>query len=181
VPPIILNAEVIAVVGVVAVGDLDDTRRTDAPTARLTITPPKHAASGNALRVEAAILPAEMTILVDTAFVVEMTALEETMMEEGTRKRATIAGSQAIADPIVFTTNDQRNHEAEFAKAQLQSPPLEIEISFDNPVMHSPPPPIQLGSSTPGPLTICATIEAQSSHSRHYADLCSLNLAMITQ
>jgi hypothetical protein len=122
VPPFILNAEVIVVVGVVEMGDLDDKRRTDAPTARWTITPPKHAASGNALRAE-------------TAIPVEMTALEETMLEEVTRKRATIAGSQAISDPIVFTTNERRKHETEFAKAQLQSPPLEIEISSDYPVM----------------------------------------------
>jgi hypothetical protein len=86
VPPFILNAEVIVVVGVVEVGDLDDKRRTDAPTARWTITPPKHAASGNALR-------ADMAFVADTAIPVEMTALEETMLEEATRKRATIAGS----------------------------------------------------------------------------------------
>jgi len=161
-------------VGVVEVGDLDDKRRTDAPTARWTITPPKHAASGNALRAETA-------ILAETAIPVEMTALE-TMLEEATRQCATIAGSQAISDPIVFTTNEQRKHETKFVKAQLQSPPLEIEISSDYPVMLSPPPPpIQLGSLIPGPLTICATIAARSSHSRNYADLCSLNLAMITR
>jgi len=169
-------------VGVAEVGDLDDKRRTDAPTARWTITPPKHAASGNALRAETAILAAEMAILAETAIPVEMTTLEETMLEEVTRKRATIAGSQATSDPIVSTTNERRKHETEFAKAQLQSPPLEIEISSDYPVMLSPPPPpIQLGSLIPGPLTICATIAALSSHSRNYADLCSLNLAMITR
>jgi hypothetical protein len=125
-----------------------------------------------------------MAILAETAIPVEMTALEETMLEEVTRKRATIAGSQAISDPIVFTTNERRKHETEFAKAQRQSPPLEIEIFSDYPVMLSPPgppPPIQLGSLIPGPLTICATIAALSSHSRNYADLCSLNLAMIAQ
>jgi len=41
----ILNAEVIVTVGVVEMGDLDDKRSTGAPTARWTITPPKHAAS----------------------------------------------------------------------------------------------------------------------------------------
>ena len=130
-PPFILNAEVIVVVGVgvLEVGDLDDKRHIDAPTVRWTITRPKHAASGNALRAETAI-PAETTIPV------EMTALEE-----ATRKRATIAGSQAISDPIVFTTNERRKHETEFAKAQLQSPLLEMEISSDHPVMLSPPPP----------------------------------------
>jgi len=161
--------------GVVEVGDLDDKRRTDAPTARWTITPPKHAASGSALR-------AEMAILEETAILVEMTALEETMLEEVTRKHAIIAGSQAISDAIVFTTNERRKHETEFPKAQLQSPPLEIEISSDYPLMLSPPPPlIQLGSSTPGPLTTCATIAARSSHSRYCADLCSSNLAMTTR
>ena len=155
-------------VGVAEVGDLDDKRHTDAPTPRWTITPPKHAASRNALRPE-------------TAIPVEMTALEETMLEEVTKKCATIAGSQAISDPIVFTTNERRKHETEFAKAQPQSPPLEIAMSFDYPVMHSPPLPIELWSLIPGPLTICATIAARSSHSRHYTDLCSLNLAMITR
>jgi len=166
-------------VGVAEVGDLDDKRRTDAPTARWTITPPKHAASGSALGAETAIL-AEMAILAETAIPVEMTA-RETMLEEATRQCATITGSQAISDPIVFTTNEQRKHETKFEKAQLQSPPLEIEISFDYPVMLSPPPPIQLGSLIPGPLTTCATIAARSSHSRNYSDLCSLNLAMITR
>ena len=164
------------VVGVVEVGDLDDKRRTDAPTARWTITPPKHAASGSALR-------AGMAILAETAIPVEMTALDQTMLEEATRNRATIAGSQAISYPIVFTTHERRKYEPEFAKAQLHSPPLEIEISSDYPVMLSPPPPpppILHGSLIPGPLTICATITALSSHSRNYANLCSLNLAMIT-
>jgi len=89
-------------VGVAEVGDLDDKRWTDAPTARWTITPPKHVASGNMLRAETAIL-AEMAILAQTAIRVEMTALKETMLEEATRKRATIAGSQAISDQDVFT------------------------------------------------------------------------------
>jgi hypothetical protein len=159
--------------GVVELGDLDNKRRADAPTARWTITPPKHTPSGSALT-------AEMAILAETAIPVEMTALEETMLEEATRRCATIAGSQAISDPIVFTTNEQRKHETKFKKAQLQSPPLEIEISFDYPVMLSPPPPIHRGSLIPEPLTICATIAACSSHSRNYADLCSFNLAMIT-
>jgi len=171
---------VVVGVGVVEVGDLDHKRRIDASTAGWTITPPKHPASGNALRAETAIL-AEMAILAETAIQVEMTALE-TMLGEATRQCATIAGSQAISDLIVFTTNEQRKHETKFAKAQLQSPPLEIEISCDYPVMLSPPPPppIQLGSLLLGPLTICATIAAHSSHSRNYAFLCSLNLAMIT-
>jgi len=95
---------VVVGVGVVEVGDLDDKRRTDAPTTRWTITPPKHAARGNALRAESAIL-AEMAILAETAIPVEMTALE-TMLEEVMRQCATIAGSQAISDPIVFTTNE---------------------------------------------------------------------------
>jgi len=82
----------------------------------------------------------------------------------------------------IFTTNERRKHETEFAKAQLQSPPLEIEISSDYPAMLSPPPPPnRVGSSIPGPLTICATIAACSSHSRNYADQCSLNLAMIAR
>ena len=119
---------------------------------------------------------------VRTAIPVEMTALEETMLEEATRKRATMAGSQAISDPIVFTTNERRKHETQFEKAQLQSTRLEIEIPSDYPVMLSPPPPpIQLGSLIPWPLTMCATIAACSSHSTNYAELCSLNLAMITQ
>ena len=129
-PPFILNPEVIRVVGVgvVDVGDLDHKRRTDAPTARWTITPPKHATCGNALRAE-------------TAIPVEMTALEETMLEEAMRKHATIAESQATSDPIASTTNERRKHATEFAKAQHQSPPPEIEISSDYPVMLSPPPP----------------------------------------
>jgi len=48
-------------------GRLDHKRRTGAPTAKWTITPPKHAASGSGLRAE-------------TAIPVEMTALEETML-----------------------------------------------------------------------------------------------------
>jgi len=156
--------------GPVEVGDLDDKRCTNVPTAGWTISPPKHAASGNALSTEMAIL-------------VEMTALEETMLEEVTRKRATTEGSQAISDPIVLTTNERRKHQTEYAKAQLQSPPLEIEISSDYLFMLSlpPPPPIQPGSLILGPLTIWGRIAALSSHSRNYADLCSLNLAMITR
>ena len=109
------------------------------------------AASGNALRAETAIL-AEKAIVAETAIPVEMTALEETMLEEATRQCATIAGSQAISDPIVFTTNERRKYETEFTKAQLQSALLEIEISSDYPVMLSlpPPPPIQHGSSNSG-------------------------------
>ena len=164
------------VVGVVEVADLDNKRCTDAPTARWTITPPKDAASGNALSAESSILAAE------TAIPVEMTTQEETMLQEVTRKRATIAGCQATSDPIVFTKNEGRKHKTEYVKAQLQSPPLEIEISSDYPVVLSPPPPpIQLGSLIPGPLTICATSAACSIHLRDYADLCSLNLAMITR
>ena len=67
-PPFAVNAKVIVVGGVVQVGDLDVKRRTDAPTARWTITPPKHAASGNTLG-------AEMAILATTAIPVEMAAL----------------------------------------------------------------------------------------------------------
>jgi len=157
------------VVGVVEVRDLDNKRRTDAPTARWTITPPKHVASGSALTAE-------------TAIAAEITALAETMLEEMMRKCATTVGSQAISDPIAFTTNERRKHETEFAKALIQSPPLEIEISSDYPVMLlPPPPPKRLRSSIPGPLTICATIAAPSSHSRNYADQCSLNLAMTTR
>ena len=135
-----------------------------------------HAASRNVLRVE-------MAILAETAILAEMAAPEETMLKEVTRKRATIAKSRAISYAIVFTTNMRRKHEKECATAPLQSPPLEIEISCDYPVMLSPPldPPIQLGSLIPWPLTICATIAALSSHSKNYADLCSLNLAMITR
>jgi len=105
------------------------------------------------------------------------------MLEKATRKRANMAGSEAMSDPIVFTANKRRNHPTQFVKAQLQSPPLEIRISCDYPVMLSPPPPlpIQLGSLILGPLTICATIAALSSHSRKYADLSSLNLAMTTR
>jgi len=163
-------------VGMVEVGDLDDKRRTDAPTARWAITPPKHAASGSALTVE-------MSILAETAIPVEMTALEETMMEEAMRQCATIAGSLAISDPTVFTTNEQRKHKTKFAKAQLQSPPVEIEIASEYPAMLSPPPPlpIQLGSLIPGPLTLCATIAARSGDPRNYGDPCSLNLVMITR
>jgi hypothetical protein len=46
-----------------------------------------------------------VAILAETAIVVEMTSLEETMLQEATRQGATIEGSQAISDPIVFTTN----------------------------------------------------------------------------
>jgi len=55
-------------------------------------------------------------------------------------KCATIVGSQAISDLIALTTNKPRKHETEFAKAQHPSPPLEIEISSDYPVMLSLPP-----------------------------------------
>jgi hypothetical protein len=179
VPLCIFNAEVTMGmgVGVEEMGDLDGKRCTDEPTAWWTITPPKHAVSRNTLRAQKAI-PAEMAIPV------EMTLLGETMLEEGTRKHTTIAGSLAISDQIVFTTNEQRTHQTEFAKALLQSPLLEIKISFDYPIMCSvppPPPPIQLGSWILGPLTICATIAAHWSHSRNYTNQCSLNLAMITQ
>jgi hypothetical protein len=75
-----------------------------------------------------------MAILAQTANLVEMTALE-TALEETTRQYATIAGSQAISDHIVITTNEQRKQETKFEKRELLSPPLEIEISFDNPVM----------------------------------------------
>jgi hypothetical protein len=50
-------------VGEVEVGDLDDKRRTDAPTARWKISLPKHAASGNTCRADMAIL-VKMAILV---------------------------------------------------------------------------------------------------------------------
>jgi hypothetical protein len=76
-----------------------------------------------------------MAILVETAIPVEMTAREEKILEEVTRQCATIAGSQAVLDPIVFTINERRTHETEFTKALLQSPPLEIKISSDYPVM----------------------------------------------
>jgi hypothetical protein len=154
----------------IEVGDLDDKRHTDAPTARWRITPPKHAASGNALRAE-------------TAIMLEMRALGETMVEKVTTKCATTVGSQAISDPIVLITNERRTHEAEFTNTQLQLPPLEIEISSHNPMILSPapPPPLELGSLIPGPLTICATIAALSSHSINYAALCSLNLARKTR
>ena len=105
------------------------------------------------------------------------------MLKEVTKMRAIIAGSQAKSDLVGFTTNERRKHETEFAKAQLQSPLLEIEITSDYLVMLSPPPhlPTQLGSFILGPLTICATIAAHSSHPRNYANLCSLNLVMITR
>jgi hypothetical protein len=79
--------------GVLEVGDVDHKRCTDAPTARWTQTPPKHAASGR-------------TLLVETAIPVEMTALEATLLKEAMGQHATIAGSQAISDPIVFTGNE---------------------------------------------------------------------------
>ena len=56
----------------------------------------------------------------ETAIPVEMTELEETMLQEATRKYATIAGSQAISDPTAFTTNEGRKHKTDFPKAQLQ-------------------------------------------------------------
>jgi len=148
-----LNKEVIVVVGLGEVGDSDDRRSTDAPNAGWTITPLKHTASGSMLR-------AEMAILVETAFLVEITALGETMLKEATRKRATNAGSEAMSDPIVFTTNKRWKRETEFAKSQLQSRQLEIKISSDYPVMlPTPPPPIHLGLLIPWPLTICGTIQ----------------------
>jgi hypothetical protein len=112
-----LNAEVIVVVGVgvVEVGDLDEQTSTNEPTARWTITRPKHEASGNTLRAQTAILP-EMAILV------EMPALQETMLEEAMRKRTTIAGTQVIAGPIGFTTNKQGKYKMKFGTAQRQSP-----------------------------------------------------------
>lgn len=45
-----------------------------------------------------------MAILEESAILVEMKALEETMLEEVTRQCATIEGSQATSDPIVLTT-----------------------------------------------------------------------------
>jgi len=155
--------------GVVEVRDLDNKRITDAPTARWTIRSPKHAPRGNELRAEMAIL-------------VVMTALEETMLEEVTRMRATIAGSQAILNMIVFSTKVRRKHDTEFAQAQGQLPALEIKISSDYLVMLSlpRPPPIQLWSLIPGPFTICAIITTLSSPSRDYADICSLNMTIIT-
>lgn len=82
--------------GMVEAGDLDNKRQTDEPTSRWTIIPLKHAPSGNALRVE-------MDFLGQTALPVEMAPREETLQEEAMRQRATIAGSQAIPDPIVLT------------------------------------------------------------------------------
>jgi hypothetical protein len=69
VPPFTLNEEGIVVVGMVEVRDLDNNIRTGTPTARWTITPPKHAASGGTLQA-------------DTKIPAEMTSLEETMLEE---------------------------------------------------------------------------------------------------
>jgi hypothetical protein len=92
-------------VGVAQVGDLDDKRCTDEPTAKWTITLPKHVARGNAVRAETAIL-AKLIILAEATLPVEMTALEETLLEKMTRKRATIEGSQALSDPSVFTINE---------------------------------------------------------------------------
>jgi len=76
------------------------------------------------------------------------------MLEEAMRLCASIAGSQAISDPNVFTTNNQSKHETKFEKAPFQSPLLEIEISFEYPVMLPPPQPIYLRSFILGPLTI---------------------------
>jgi len=95
-------------------------------------------------------IPVAMVILMD------MACLEETMLEEATRKRTTIAGSQPISALIVFRTDKQRKHETKFAKGQLQLPPLEIEISSDYPVMLSlPPPHKRLGSSILRPHHMC--------------------------
>jgi hypothetical protein len=101
---------VVAGLGMVEVGDLDDKSPPDAPTAGWTVTPPKHAGSGNALRVEPAIPVADMPIMAETEIPVDLPALEDTMLEEVTRNRATTQGSQAIADQILFTTNEQRKH-----------------------------------------------------------------------
>jgi hypothetical protein len=76
-----------------------------------------------------------MAILTETASLMEMTALEETMLEEVTSKHAVIAESPAITNPIEFTTNERRKHEPGFAKAQFKLQPLEIEISFQYPVI----------------------------------------------
>jgi len=84
---------------------------------------------------------AEMPILAETATLVETSALQ-TMLEEATRKRATIAEFQRISDPIVFTTTERTSNETEFTKGQLQSSLLEIEISSNYPVMLSQPLPV---------------------------------------
>jgi len=78
-------------VGVVEMGDLDDKRSTGAPTARWTIS----MRQTEACRV-----------------------LEETIPVETKSERATIAGSRATLEPTAFTTNEQRKHQTEFAKAQ---------------------------------------------------------------
>jgi len=45
-------------------------------------------------------LSAELAILGEMAIPVEMTALEETMLKEATRKRAILVGSQAMSEQI---------------------------------------------------------------------------------
>jgi len=98
--PCIHIAEVIVDTGVV--GDLDDKRSTGAPTVRWTITPPKHAASG-----------------------------ENDNFGGNDEKAWYQCGLRATSEPTAFTTNERRKHETEFAKAQHQSPPPEIDISSD--------------------------------------------------
>jgi hypothetical protein len=46
-----------------------------------------------------------MATPVETAILVEMTALDKTVLEEATRKCVSIAVSQAISDTIVVTTH----------------------------------------------------------------------------
>jgi hypothetical protein len=71
-------------------------------------------ARGNTLRAERAIL-ADMAILPETTLLEELTAPQGTMPEEVMGQRATIAGSQAISDPIVFSRNERCKRRTAFA------------------------------------------------------------------
>ena len=155
--PCILNMKVIVVMGIgmVEVGDVVDKRYAIEPAARCAIRPLKDAACGNALLAEIANME-KMAMLSEMAIPVEMTALEEIILEKATRKLATIARSQADTDLIVFTGNEQRKLSAESAKAQCQSAPLEMDICSDWQVvlLPPPPPPIRLWLLIHGPLSI---------------------------
>jgi hypothetical protein len=88
------------IVDVGVVGDLDDKRSTGARTVRWTIAPPKHAASG-----------------------------EDDNFGGNDEKVCYQCGFPGHVRAHCIHYNERRKHETEFAKAQHQSPPPEIDIS----------------------------------------------------
>jgi hypothetical protein len=95
------------VVGMVEVGDLDIKRRTDAPSVRWTITPPKHAVSGNGNSGVNSI-----SCGIDSSGGDNAGGSDENVCYH--------CGIPGLSDLIEFTSHEQSKHKTECPKAQVQ-------------------------------------------------------------